>query len=97
MSGGGHQPTGSGAELSEQRSQVRRALGKDELSGPAIFRRMSGSKSRTAGDQRLLYPALYGLAASWQLRARWQADPGGIPHRVYRRGRFGILGSPPSR
>ena len=92
MSGGEPQLTGSGAELSDQRSQVRRALGKDELSGPAIFRRMSSPNSRTAVDQRLLYPALYDLVASWRLRARWQTDPSGIPHRVYRRGRFGFLG-----
>ena len=91
MSGSDGQLTGLEAELSDERSQVCRALGKDELSGPAIFRRMSGSKGPVAGDQRLLYPALYGLVASWRMRARWQTDPSGIPHRVYRRGKFGFL------
>jgi hypothetical protein len=84
--------TGSEPELLDERSQVFRALGRDELSAPEIFRRMSGSNRRTPGDQRLIYPALYGLAASWQLRARWQVDPSGITRRVYRRGRFGFLG-----
>ena len=92
MSGRRGRPKGDGLELSDARSQVLRALGRDELSGPAIFRRMSGSNSGMAGDQRLLYPALYGLVASWRLRAHWQADPSGIPRRMYRRGRFGLLG-----
>jgi hypothetical protein len=92
MSGDGTDITGSQVDLSRERSRVMSALGKDVLSGPAIFRRMSGSNTRDPGDQSLLYPALYGLTSSWRLRAYWQADDTGIPHRVYRRARFGFLG-----
>lgn len=92
MSGSGDQATGSRGDPSNEHSRVLSALGNDELSGPAIFRRMSGAHTRTAGDQRLLYPALHGLEANWRLRASWLTDASGIPHRVYRRGRFGFLG-----
>lgn len=79
-------------DLSNERSRVMGALGKDVLSGPAIFRRMSGSNTRKTGDQSLLYPALHSLTSSWRLRAYWQTDDTGIPHRVYGRARFGFLG-----
>ena len=92
MSGSGDQATGSRGDPSDERSRVLSALGNDELSGPAIFRRMAGPNSRVPGGQGLFYPALYGLVASWRLRARWQTDPSGIPHRVYRRERFGFPG-----
>jgi len=92
MSGNGTDITGSQVDLSSERSRVMSALGKDVLSGPAIFGRMSGSNTRDPGDQSLLYPALYSLTSSWHLRARWQIDGTGIQHRVYRRARFGFLG-----
>ena len=78
-------------DLSNERSRVLGALGTDVLSGPAIFRRMSASNTRETGDQRLLYPALHSLTSSWRLRAHWQTDDTGIPHRVYGRARFGFL------
>ena len=75
---------------SDERSRVLSALGNDELSGPAIFRRMAGPNSRVPGGQGLFYPALYGLVELATART-WQTDPSGIPHRVYRRERFGFL------
>ena len=92
MSGNGTDIAGSQVDLSNERSRVMSALGQDFLSGPAIFRRMFGSNTRDPGDQSLLYPALHSLMSSWRLRAYWQTDDTGIPHRVYRRARFGFLG-----
>lgn len=89
--------------LADERRQVLEALDGDVLTGPAIAHRMDerstemeaaagaagGTDGSTSpGDQALLYPALYGLEATWQVQAMWLPDAQGVRHRTYRKRRL---------
>jgi hypothetical protein len=91
------------APLADERRQVLEALDGDVLTGPAIAHRMDERPTETEaapaatggahgstspGDQALLYPALYGLEANWQLQAGWLPDAQGGRHRTYRKRRL---------
>jgi hypothetical protein len=91
------------APLADERRQVLEALDGDVLTGPAIAHRMDERSTETEaataatggahgstspGDQALLYPALYGLEANWQLQAGWLPDAQGGRHRTYRKRRL---------
>jgi DNA-binding PadR family transcriptional regulator len=100
----GYGPGEDAKPLAGERKRVLDELGNEPLTGLAIFRRMHGRSaggeaevggSTQPGDQRLLYPALHSLEASWTLSARWVTDEGGTRRRTYRRRRF--LPIPPSR
>ena len=83
--------------LTHERKRVFEALDGVALSGPVVFRRIrersawpegEAGHGMEPGDQRLLYPALHSLEASWQLKATWQSDASGTKHRTYRKRRL---------
>jgi hypothetical protein len=81
------------APLAAARKRVLRAIGgpgQEALTGPAILR--LEAESPTPPDESLLYPALHGLEADWQIQADWVTDARGIRHRAYRR--RGLLARP---